>query len=147
MAVKCMCTSQRQGDRPGSPMGAQELTRGFVHGICLLGGKSDVGHFPSREKNNNTRKRQALWECSKWEFQLSPEHKQRERQARRSGPASAEAESLGAGPLGPKRPCFEVTSLPSPGGNHRRQRHTSQVRHRKHRLGFSMTHSHSTDQS
>lgn len=75
--VKCTCTSQRQGDRPGSPVGAQELTGGFVHGICLLGGKSDVGHFPSREKNNNTRKRRALWECSKWEFQLSPEHKQR----------------------------------------------------------------------
>lgn len=41
-----------------------------------------------------------------------------ERRAWRSGPAGTEAESLGAGPLGPKRPCFEVTSLPSPGGNH-----------------------------
>lgn len=56
--------------------GCQWLTQALCI-ECLLGGKSDVGHFPSREKQNNTRKRQALWECSKWEFQLSPEHKQR----------------------------------------------------------------------
>lgn len=49
------------------------------------------------------------------------------RRAWGAGPASTEAESLGAGPLGPERPCFEVTSLPSPGGSHRRQRHTSRT--------------------
>lgn len=67
---------------------------GFVCGICLLGGKSDVGHFPSREKHNNTRKRQALWECSKWELQPRPEHKQR-RTSLEVRPSSAEAESRG----------------------------------------------------
>ena len=49
----------------GSPAGAQKLTCSFAHGICLLGGKADVGHFPSRGKHNNTRKHQARWECSK----------------------------------------------------------------------------------
>lgn len=49
----------------------------MVGGLCLLGGKSDGGHFPPGEKYNNMRKPRALWEGSKRELQLSPEHKQR----------------------------------------------------------------------
>lgn len=124
--------------------GRPAAATGFVHGICLPGGKAEAGHFPSREKDNNTRKRRALWECSQWESQLSPEHKQR-RTGLEVARQSAEAESLGASLLTPRRPRFEVTSLPCPGGNHRRQRHISYsgVCHRKRSLGVSDTHAHS----
>lgn len=74
--IAVLCTFTSPGGKE-TETGAQQLTRGFVHGLCVLGGKSDVGHFPSGEKYNNMRKRQALWEGSKWEFQLSLGHKQR----------------------------------------------------------------------
>lgn len=83
-----------------------------MHGICLLGGKSDVGHFPSGENYNNTRKRQALWERSKWEFQLRPEHKQR-RTTGLEAARRALRQKVWEPVFQATRPCFEVTPCPA----------------------------------
>ena len=93
--------------KPGSPAGAQKLTCSFVHGICLLGGKADVGHFPSRGKHNNTRKHRALWECSKVGAAAPSRARTEGRPAWRSGWQSTKAESLGASFLGALAPALK----------------------------------------
>lgn len=126
----------------GSPAGAQKLTCSFVHGICLLGGKADVGHFPSRGKHNNTRKHRALWECSKVGAAAPSRARTEGRPAWRSGRRSAKAES-GSQSSGCPRPCFEVMSLPSATETTDGEGASPSVRHRKRRPGLSYdTHMH-----
>ena len=116
--------------KPGSPAGAQKLTCSFVHGICLLGGKADVGHFPSRGKHNNTRKHRALWECSV----QSADRGEASLEVR---PAECRGRESGSQSSGCPRPCFEVMSLPSATETTDGEGASPAVRHRKCRPGLS----------
>lgn len=74
--------------------------------------KPEVGHFPPGEKYNNTRKRQALWECSKWESQCRPGRQQRDKQPGGQARLSAEPRTLSATSLCPLNAALKW--LPGP---------------------------------
>lgn len=123
--------------KPGSPAGAQKLTCSFVHGICLLGGKADVGHFPSRGKYNNTRKHQALWECSKVGAAAPSRAQTKGRASLGARPAEHRGRRSGSQSPGCPRPCFAVTFLPSATEIADGEGASRAVRHRKRRPGLS----------
>lgn len=138
--------SQRQRDRQAlqrCPVADTDR----VHGICLLRGKSDVGHFPSREKYNNTRKRQHRGNVPSGSSSSVQNINKGERSAWRSGPQSTEAESLVARLLGPQRPYLEVTSCPALEEIIEGKGPSHEKGHRKQGSGFSLTHSYNQPQN
>lgn len=87
MAVTRTVTRPPEAGRreQGAPAGASGCPEALCVELVCREESPMLGHFPSREKDNNTRKRRALWELPTWAFQLRPDHEQRESPAWRSG--------------------------------------------------------------